>query len=1133
MNNVYQFFKNFSLRLAYSNQTIFIAITLVLVSTLSATTLQAQDDTQLNPNSKMERAMRAAQQLRDFRKRIASLSKQERIKDALSVPAEVSIRINTEIQTASTIFFYDNMESGTNGWTTGVYSGDDLWHQTTLNASSPTHSWWAGIDSQSNYTTGARVNTALISPNIDLTSAVAPLTVLFTENYFTERGWDYCMVDISTDSGMTWTHLRGGYGSAPNGDSEGWIITTIDISAYAGSVITLRFYFDTGDHLYNDFAGWFVDDVMIFDRGGKITGKKFFDVNNNGVKDIGERGVKDWLITADGPISLTTRTNYRGRYWLTLPLGSYTLTETPQVDWTQTYPPGGSWSVTLSTPDTIVDSIHFGNWRQASFINGMKFNDLNRDGVKDQEDTALAEWKIILEDTSGEEIDFDRTDSLGQYQLYIFEPGTYTVRERVKAGWVQSYPDTEYYRIEIPDLNTVVNDKDFGNYQSDSVNSILGQKFDDRNRNGIKDPEEEGVAGFVIKLSGPKNKQRTTDSSGYYQFLNLPAGTYTVREITKQGWWQSRPDSFYTLVLNSGEFHDSIDFGNYAIDPGFISGMKFEDVNDNSVNDPEEDGLSGWRILLDGVTYFNVSVSQSATTDANGNYMLTDVWPGTYTVSEVWKDNWRQTYPLSLGPHFITLGPEEIRTNLDFGNTVDSSFSVSFRTFKPESLALAVDKKGKHKPIKSAPDKVEFCLSFVNKETTSVSKLTIKFSVGLIDTPIVNRSGIILLTDEKTKMEFTFDTPVDTGEIVTVAGFGKKPKPQVLKKWWWTFSNLELSVKKETADSTKFIYLRYPMPNAINALQYVGAGLRVGLGGPHSVVHPTYKHVQRSLVEKQNRMHIGEPRCLSRFSGGGSIRRQQKYLTPTKHNNKLFAEAIALQVNISASDQMVTPPGFGNLIYDDGTGASNPLNGWTIREIAAKVDSFMSSFKDTIGGMMCAMPSGLNGMDSASLYTKIREINCAFSGDLDTISFSTGLKFKGVKELSEVPFLRLSPIMEQRTYTPPLVTLSGIPDQFSLYQNYPNPFNPTTQIEFYLPVQSLVTLKIYNVLGQEVTTLLDKEALDDGPQEVAFNASELPSGVYFYRIVAEEIIEAEEDEEEIQHSRNQTFISVGKMMLLK
>lgn len=75
------------------------------------------------------------------------------------------------------------------------------------------------------------------------------------------------------------------------------------------------------------------------------------------------------------------------------------------------------------------------------------------------------------------------------------------------------------------------------------------------------------------------------------------------------------------------------------------------------------------------------------------------------------------------------------------------------------------------------------------------------------------------------------------------------------------------------------------------------------------------------------------------------------------------------------------------------------------------------------------------------------------------------------------------------------------PVQFQLMQNYPNPFNPSTTIEFTLPIFGWVTLKVYSVLGEEVATLVS-EKLHSGRYRYNWNARNIPSGVYFYRLQA-------------------------------
>jgi len=79
--------------------------------------------------------------------------------------------------------------------------------------------------------------------------------------------------------------------------------------------------------------------------------------------------------------------------------------------------------------------------------------------------------------------------------------------------------------------------------------------------------------------------------------------------------------------------------------------------------------------------------------------------------------------------------------------------------------------------------------------------------------------------------------------------------------------------------------------------------------------------------------------------------------------------------------------------------------------------------------------------------------------------------------------------------------ISSVPNSYFLDQNYPNPFNPSTKISYSLPEASFVTLKVYDMLGREIVTLVN-EAKPSGKYEVEFNASELPSGTYVYKLTA-------------------------------
>jgi len=105
-------------------------------------------------------------------------------------------------------------------------------------------------------------------------------------------------------------------------------------------------------------------------------------------------------------------------------------------------------------------------------------------------------------------------------------------------------------------------------------------------------------------------------------------------------------------------------------------------------------------------------------------------------------------------------------------------------------------------------------------------------------------------------------------------------------------------------------------------------------------------------------------------------------------------------------------------------------------------------------------------------------------------------------------------ILEKKGFVEKTLNDNDAVRTYELVQNYPNPFNPSTMIKYQIPKSGNVTLKIYDILGAEVATLVNEEK-SVGRYEVNFDASSLASGVYLYRIQVND------------------FVDVKKMVLMK
>ena len=150
-------------------------------------------------------------------------------------------------------------------------------------------------------------------------------------------------------------------------------------------------------------------------------------------------------------------------------------------------------------------------------------------------------------------------------------------------------------------------------------------------------------------------------------------------------------------------------------------------------------------------------------------------------------------------------------------------------------------------------------------------------------------------------------------------------------------------------------------------------------------------------------------------------------------------------------------------------------------------------------GTTWARLATLNGIDSSSWKLQSFNISSYVSGSTNMLvrfrdSTDASLNYDGWY-VDNIKITAYQPAPLSVTENNP------VPVKFTLGQNFPNPFNPSTLINFSIPKQNFVTLKIYDLLGRELKTLVN-EMKSPGEYNIEFNASDLPSGIYFYKLAS-------------------------------
>ena len=392
------------------------------------------------------------------------------------------------------------------------------------------------------------------------------------------------------------------------------------------------------------------------------------DANANGQQDDGEPGLSGVTVklldNSDNELAVTV-TSATGAYsFANLLPGSYKVQfETPNGyvattsnsgdDASDSDSVGGVTGVyTLASGDSDL-TVDAGFYQYAS-LGDFVWVDANANGQQDQNEPGLVGVTVDLLDVDGNPVATTTTGAVGDYLFSNLVPGSYSVRFTTPSGYVATSADsgddatdsdavegvTGSYTLASGDSNLTV---DAGFYQYASLGDFVWR---DNNANGQQDAGEPGLAGVTVDLldiDGNEVDSTTTDAAGGYWFLSLIPGTYQVRFSTPTGLVAAPSNSgddatdsdavdglSGTYTLTSGDANMTVDAGFYAC--ASLGDFVWVDANANGQQDSGESGLGDVTVnLLDE----NDNVIATTTTSAAGEYLFSNLVPGSYKVQFV------------------------------------------------------------------------------------------------------------------------------------------------------------------------------------------------------------------------------------------------------------------------------------------------------------------------------------------------------------------------------------------------------------------------------------------------------------------------------------------------------------------
>jgi VCBS repeat-containing protein len=412
---------------------------------------------------------------------------------------------------------------------------------------------------------------------------------------------------------------------------------------------------------------------------GAITGNVWRDLNANGIKDVGDTGVADWTVFLDlsndkvlDPEEPFELTDGNGDYTFTGILGGgpgnpidYEVQQVLTAGWEPAPGFDENYTAAVVEGETFVGPDFANSPVELSGVTGVVWNDINGNGVRDGSEPGLSGWTVYADLNTNDVLDagepYTVTGGGGSYSLLGVEPGTHRIAEVRLIDFKPTAPATGYQTVVAPNSGTRSN-VNFGNQERTDA-AIGGVIYVDRDKDGVRDPGEEGLPGITVYIDADNNSSLDpgetsvvtssdlfytpdADEAGAYRFEKLTKGTYVIRQIVPEEL-SSTPEleSEHMVTVGPADDLSDVDCGD-QYRPSEIHGVKYEDVNGNHIRDAGEPGIEGVTIFVDLNRDNTLDAGEpTTTTGPDGSYSFIDLEAGAYVVREVVPGGWVQTAP--------------------------------------------------------------------------------------------------------------------------------------------------------------------------------------------------------------------------------------------------------------------------------------------------------------------------------------------------------------------------------------------------------------------------------------------------------------------------------------------------------